>query len=94
MLVSILLVDVMNGKQRYALVVTASIIFLMLLFPPFHLKVKAGTENIGYGFIFTSPKSNLYTHLDGSVDVLTLFIQIVAISVAGCFLSLAFKDKN
>lgn len=88
----------MNEKQRYALVVTASIIFLMILFPPFHLSglpsALSFTENLGYGFIFTPPKSKLYTHLDGSVDVLTLFIQIVAVSVAGCLLSFAFKDKN
>ncbi len=65
----------------------------MILFPPFHLKLEAVTENLGYGFILTPPKSGRYAHLYGSIDLLTLFTQIVGVSIVGCFLSFAFKDK-
>jgi hypothetical protein len=61
----------MNEIQRYVLVATACMIFLMILFPPFHLQLAAVTENLGYGFLFTPPKSGLYNHLYGSIDLLT-----------------------
>jgi hypothetical protein len=56
--------------------------------------VAATSENVGYGFILRPPKSGVYDHLYGSVDLLTLFVQIVGVSVVGCLLTVASKIGN
>ena len=84
----------MNEKQRHILVATASVICLMILFPPFHVNVKGVTENLGYRFILTPPRGEIYAGLHGSIDVLTLLIQILGVTIAGSLLSFAFKNKS
>ena len=46
----------MNSNQKIALVVGASAISLMLLFPPFQAQIRDATLNMGYGFIFDPPR--------------------------------------
>lgn len=45
----------MNDKQKIAIVSTASVMLIMLLFPPFQLVSDGKVLNYGYGFLFVPP---------------------------------------
>ena len=76
----------MNHWQRRILWITAAVLLLMLLFPPFH--GPKGNLNFGYSFI-TNPPDKLAT-----VNVGTLFIQCLIITGVGAICWFACKDKR
>ncbi len=80
----------MNRKQRCALIASAVIIALMLLFPPFHWPRGLGgpVDNRGYGFLFDVP--------DGgpTVNIGTLLVQWLGVILVAGILWFAFQDKN
>lgn len=45
----------MSDKQKIAIVATASVMLIMLLFPPFQLVTEGKVINYGYGFLFVPP---------------------------------------
>lgn len=47
--------------------ILCSVIFLMLLFPPFQFKFKGVKQNLGYGFLFNPPVCNKRTGDCGSI---------------------------
>ncbi|NLD38801.1 MAG: RDD family protein [Desulfatiglans sp.] len=81
----------MNYKQKIILSVMIAAIFLMLLFPPFHVIIKGTTLNKGYGLLFSPPKhaDNLYA----SVNIGMLIVQWLAVLILGG-LSLFIFDRD
>jgi len=75
----------MNDKQRKVLWVTAVVLLLMLLFPPFQTRYG---DNAGYGCIANPPEYG-----EASVNVGTLFIQFFIICTVGSICWFACKDK-
>ena len=76
----------MNDKQRKVLWITAVVLLLMLLFPPFetpHYK-----RNAGYGCIANPPKEY------ANVNVATLFIQCLIGGAVGGICWFAYKDEQ
>lgn len=62
----------MNRTQQIAVAVGATVVLLMLIFPPFHVQIRDTTFNMGYGFIFDPPKRGYIT---ASVNVGMLLAQ-------------------
>lgn len=85
-------------KEQIVLLVTAVILFIMLLFPPYHIVIKhAGTERIineGYGFIIIPPFDNEWEGFTPTVNITLLGLQCVIVSVIGGLLHVVFKEKN
>lgn len=67
----------MNKKQKNALLLTAAVIFLMFLFPPFHIGYEGGSINKGYSFIF-SPSDERAT-----VNIGMLLMQWLGVLILG-----------
>jgi len=79
----------MNKKQRWVLFVSAAVIMLMLLFPPFHfVYTDRAPRNVGYGFLFDPPEGR------PTVNAVMLLVQWVAVMSAGGILWLALRDKE
>ena len=70
----------MNKYQKITLFVVATVIFLMLLFPPFHMEIRSMTNNMGYGFILDPPKRG---SLFSTVNAGMLLTQWVAVLLIG-----------
>lgn len=64
----------MNRAQQAVVAVGATAVFLMLIFPPFHVQIRDTTFNMGYGFIF-DPPNNMEYMITASVDVGMLLVQ-------------------
>ncbi len=80
----------MNIIQRRILKISAAIIILMLIFPPFALYAGPGKKfNQGYSVIFDPP---LVGDFETSVETPLLLTQIAGVSVACCMLVFAFKE--
>jgi uncharacterized RDD family membrane protein YckC len=62
----------MNRTQQIAVAVGATVVLLMLIFPPFQVQIRDTTFNMGYGFIFDPPKRGYIT---ASVNVGMLLVQ-------------------
>jgi len=88
----------MNGTQRKVLLAAAATVALMIIFPPYEVKVSNGlTLMAGYGFLFDLPEY-VYQLFNGeiksvpaSVNVKTLLVQIFGAVVVG---GLAFLACN
>jgi hypothetical protein len=76
-----------NKKQKTILLICATVLFLMLLWPPFHSPLFGG-QNMGYGFLFYPPSRG---SLVATVNVTTLSIQFIAVTLIGGILFVAFK---
>lgn len=83
----------MNRNQQVAIAVGASVILLMLIFPPFHVQIRDTTFNMGYAFIFDPPKRGYIT---ASVNVGMLLVQWVGtLLLTGlAFFMLKSSDKS
>jgi hypothetical protein len=82
----------MNKKQRIILFVVASVILLMLLFPPFQSNIRDLAINAGYSFIFKPP---LYErHIAATVDTEMLNTQVFIILAIGVLCWFAFKNNE
>jgi len=84
----------MNKNQRGALLLLASTILLMLLFPPFQIIIQGSTFNLGYGFIFMPPHWGDNENLSGSVNSSTLFMEWVAVVLIGSIAFFLLKGKT
>lgn len=74
----------MNTIQRKILFITAGVLVVMLLFPPFTSKYKGSTSNAGYSFILAG-------HGRSEVKVSLLGLQFLIVTTVGGILFLAFK---
>jgi hypothetical protein len=85
----------MNKTQSRILIITAAIIAVMLLFPPYHAVLPNGLVRMaGYGFIFSLPSwvsSNFVIEVPATIDAGTLLTQILGVAIVGGILSFAFK---
>lgn len=79
-----------ENKQKAVLFVTAGILVLMFLFPPFHVVWKKGVIRIGYAFLFTSPSQYKYA----KVDAVLLLVQSLIVAGIGVLLWFAFRKNK
>lgn len=69
----------LSVKQKVVLLVAAGVVFLMLLFPPFVVRLPNGSfVDKGYGFIFSSPKQG---YLSATINATTLLAQIAGVAL-------------
>jgi len=64
----------MNRNQQIVVILGASIVLLMLIFPPFHVQIRDTTFNMGYAFILDPPKRG---YIGASVNIGMLLVQWV-----------------
>ena len=84
----------MNQKQKTVLLCAASILGIMLLFPPYTVKNSAVLLKSGYGFLFALPTHlQNTTELAATVNVPTFLIQIFVVLAAGGMVYLALKEE-
>jgi hypothetical protein len=76
-----------NKKQKTILFICATVLFMMLLWPPFHLPHFRG-RNMGYSFLFDPPRLG---NAVATVNATTLSIQFIAVTLIGGILFVAFK---
>lgn len=82
----------MNENQKKVIITTASFIFLMLIFPPFHYYYPNGVEiNLGYSFLLNPPPQ---FSARGSVHILQLLVQWVGVGVVGGLIYFLLKDPK
>lgn len=67
----------MNGRQKIAIVATASVMLIMLLFPPFQFVTDGNVLNYGYRFLFVPPYSFL------SVNIPLLLVEWIMVVIIG-----------
>lgn len=85
----------MNKRQRYVLYVCATVVVLMLLFPPFHTVYPARSYSRGYAFLLSGPGySYNFGENSATVDVSTLLVQWLGVILVGAILWFAFRDKK
>jgi len=79
----------MNTKQQIIIIIAGTLIFVTLLFPPFHILGKAGMIwNKGYSFILLPP------HGSAIINVGTLLTQWVGILLLAGVTWLLASDKT
>jgi hypothetical protein len=65
----------MKRYRKIIIVMGASVIILMLMFPPFHVVFAPGIEiNMGYAFILNPPK--FWGQVQSAVDMSRLKVQV------------------
>lgn len=87
----------MNKIQSKVLFVAALIIALMILFPPYIVNNFRGVSiSAGYAFILNLPIYTTATggHIQATVNLPTLTIQIFGALLVGCLVFFALSDKN
>jgi len=79
----------------YFLFVTAVVLIVMLLFPPFQSQYLHGiTVNAGYSFILSPPMYKLgYNTYKSQVNLILLGLQFLIVVTVGGILYLALKSK-
>lgn len=69
----------MGEKQKILLLVAAGVIFFMLTFPPFVVRLPNGSfVDKGYAFIFTPPQ---HGYLSATINVTTLVAQVAGVAL-------------
>jgi len=74
----------MNANQKWVIIVGATVVFVMMLFPPFSFPVSAGGSavfNVGYSFLFLPPEDGRAT-VNFSTLVLQWFTTFIAVGTA------------
>lgn len=67
----------LNESQKLAFFVAVAVALLVLLFPPFAVRLANGIEmNVGYGFLFAPPSKGYVT---GTINLQTLFVELLLI---------------
>lgn len=86
----------MNRIQRIILCTTASVVALMMLFPPYEVILSGQRLSAGYAFLFNLPSSvsGYEGPLPANVDAKTLLVQIFAVIVVGVLLLQATKTSQ
>lgn len=78
--------------QRAVLFVTAAVLLLMLLFPPFHFEYGTrATFNMGYSFIFSPPMLGTKA---STINVATLLAQCAVVLAAGALCWFALRKEK
>ena len=80
----------MNKKQRIVLFVTASLLILMLLFPPFGDK----SQGVPVQYRFILAPSPVYQSRNDFIVTERLFAQASIVLVAGILCCFALKEKK
>jgi hypothetical protein len=84
----------MNRLRNIIIVMGASIILIMLLFPPFHVMYSPGIEiHKGYAFIFNSPPM-FWDRIKSTVNMNLLSLQIGAVVILMVVTQLFFKIQS
>ena len=85
----------MNENQRKVLIITAALLIVMLLFPPFEQRVGQYLSiNMGYSFLLEPPTyDDFQNNLKANVNLRQLGLQFLIVTVAGGLLFLSFKSK-
>ena len=84
----------MNENQRKVLIITAALLIVMLLFPPFERPLGPFSVNMGYSFLLEPPTyDDFQNNLKANVNLRQLGLQFLIVTVAGGLLSFAFKSK-
>jgi len=85
---------IMNTRQRISLAVAASIVLLMVLFPPYVVKnYKGMVIKAGHGFLFALPPySESNCSIPATVNASQLAAQIGGVVIAGILVFAACKD--
>lgn len=84
----------MNDTQRKILLATATVVALMIIFPPYIVEDYGGvTVMAGYGFLFDLPSytTRFGSSIPSSVNVKTLLVQIFGAVVVGALAFLSTK---
>tara|TARA_Y100000310_G_scaffold2367_1_gene3046 strand:- start:164 stop:418 length:255 start_codon:yes stop_codon:yes gene_type:complete len=84
----------MNENQRKVLIITAALLIVMLLFPPFERPFIPFSVNMGYSFLLEPPTyDDFQNNLKANVNLRQLGLQFLIVTVAGGLLFLSFKSK-
>jgi hypothetical protein len=93
-------IKIMNTKQRIILAVSAAVILLMVLFPPYVvMNYKRMVIEAGYGFLFSLPPHRYeflgeQHSIPAIVNTSQLVVQIVGVLIAGLLMFFAHKDES
>jgi len=69
----------LGEKEKVVLLITAGVVLLMLIFPPFVVRLPSGSYlDKGYGFIFSPPK---HGYLSATINVATLLTQLAGVAL-------------
>lgn len=82
----------MNIMRKTLFISVASVVLLMMLYPPFHFHAGDGIVlNLGYGFILDPP---IYRNSEaqGTVDSILLITQWISVVLISMALWLVFDD--
>ena len=83
-----------KDEKRIILFVTAAILALILLFPPFHTVYKGIDINSGYNFILNPPIppiTDLEIKISSNINIALLFVQYLFTVTIGGILWFVFK---
>ncbi len=86
-----------KDQKRIILFVTAAILALILLFPPFHTVYKGIDINSGYNFILNPPIppiTDLEIKISSNINIALLFVQYLFTVTIGGILWFVFKKDN
>ena len=89
--------EIFRDEKRIILFVTAAILALILLFPPFHTAYKGIDINSGYNFILNPPIppiTDLEIKISSNINIALLFVQYLFIVTIGGILWFVFKKDN
>ena len=82
----------MNANQKWVIIVGATVVFVMMLFPPFSFPVSAGSSavfNQGYSFLFLPPEGGRAT-----VNFSTLVLQWFTTFIVGGAVYIVVPDTS
>ena len=85
---------IFRDEKRIILFVTAAILALILLFPPFHTVYKGIDINSGYNFILNPPIppiTDLEIKISSNINIALLFVQYLFTVTIGGILWFVFK---
>jgi uncharacterized membrane protein (DUF106 family) len=87
---------IFRDEKRIILFITAAILVLILLFPPFHTVYKGIDINSGYNFILNPPIppiTDLEIKISSNINIALLFVQYLFTVTIGGILWFVFKKK-
>lgn len=81
----------MNNRQRNLLIAALVVALLMVLVPPFQIRLLNGfVHDGGYGWIFSPPQMGA---IRGTVDMTLLFIQWAGVALVAAIGYLFMRDR-
>lgn len=86
----------MNKAQKTILTVAAAAVFLMMLFPPFHIFLGEHPRemSMGYSFLFSPPVSPISGRYEAGIDVHQLIAQWVGVALIAALLYFAVRSEK